>query len=462
MKTSYLVYLVIFIFIQFSCTTEDEIISDNPDFQLTFSGDTITFDTVFTSLGSVSKRLMVHNPNQNALIIEQIYVGNGMESPYSITVSGKESNIIENQHILGNDSLLVLVSVTIDPTVESLPFVVRDSIVFMTNGNLQDVKLQSWGQNAHFLGDSILSCETTWIPDLPYFLYGSILVDSLCTLTIEKGVQVYSSFDAFIFIKGSLSVNGDADERVLFRNERLEQKYENVPGQWGGIIFLEGSKNNFIEYADIRNMQYGVRLGTPDSDTIPDLILKHVRIENSAVGGIVAFTSDLIAENTLVNTSAGYAVGNIAGGNYSYNHCTIANYPIIFFSGQSALVLTDNIELDDGNTITASLNITIFNSIIWGYLDEEVIVNVELADEFSLSSHNSIFKTSLDIFEGEGNYISTETDFMQFVDVENYDYTPDSLSPAIDNAIGSEMLIDLFEHQRDSLPDIGAIEYLFN
>jgi len=462
LKTSYILYLVLFIIIQLSCTTEDEIISDNPDYQLTFSSDTITFDTVFTSLGSVSKRLMVHNPNPNALIIEKIYVGNGMESPYSITVGGKESNFIENQHILGNDSLLVLVSVTIDPTAASLPFVVRDSIVFITNDNLQNVKLQSWGQNAHFLGDSILSCETTWIPDLPYFLFGSILVDSLCTLTIEKGVQVYSSFDTYIFIKGSLSINGTADERVLFRNERLEPKYENVPGQWGGIIFLEGSKNNFIEYADIRNVQYGIRLGTPDNDTIPDLILKHVRIENSATGGIMAFTSDLIAENTLVNTSAGFTVGNIAGGNYTYNHCTIVNYPIDFFSGQSSLVMTDNLDLDDGNTITEPLNIKIFNSIIWGYLDEEVIVNVELADEFKLLSQNSIFKTSLDIFEGEGNFISTETDFMQFANIENYDYTPDSLSPAVDNAIGSEMLIDLFENQRDSLPDIGAIEYLFN
>ena len=454
--------MIAIIFVQFSCTNEDEIVSDNPDYKLTFSSDTIAFDTVFTSLGSVSKRLMVYNPNPNALIIDKIYVGNEMESAYSIIVGGIESNILENQHILGNDSLLVLVSVTIDPNTESLPFVVRDSIVFDTNGNFQDVKLQSWGQNAHFIGDSILSCETTWTPDLPYYLYTSILVDSLCTLTIEKGVEVYSSFGTYIFIKGSLSVHGDAGDRVLFRNERLEPDYQNIPGQWGGLIFLEGSKDNFIEYADIRNMQYGVRLGTPDQDTIPDLILKNVRIENSSIGGITAFSSDLLAENTLVNTSAGYTVGNIAGGNYSYNHCTIANYPIQFFSSQSALVLTDNIELDNGNTIEENLKIEMINSIVWGYLDEEIFVDVVLADEFGLYTQNSIFKTSLDIFEGEGNFISTETDFMQFVDVENYDYTPDSLSPAIDNAIGSMTIIDLFKNQRDSLPDIGAIEYIFD
>ena len=147
---------------------EDEIISTDPGYQLTFSTDTIAFDTVFTSIGSVTKRFLVRNQNPNALIIEKIYVGNGQDSPYSITVSGYESNSVENQQILGNDSLLVLVSVKIDPSDESLPFVVRDSIVFITNGNLQDVKLQSWGQNAHFIGNVVLDCDTQWTPDLPY------------------------------------------------------------------------------------------------------------------------------------------------------------------------------------------------------------------------------------------------------------------------------------------------------
>jgi hypothetical protein len=440
--------------------TEDEVISSNPNYYLSFSSDTITFDTVFTSLGSISKRFMVRNTNPNALIIEKIYVGNGNESPYRIVVTGNETNMIENQHILGNDSLLVLVSVTIDPSEESLPFVVRDSIVFITNGNFQDVKLQSWGQNAHFIGDVILSCETYWIPDLPYFIHGSILVDSLCNLSIEKGSRIFSSYDTFIFVKGSLNVNGESDDRVIFRNERLEPQYENIPGQWGGIIFLEGSKNNSIEYTDIRNVQYGIRLGTPDKDTIPDLTLKHVRIENSAVAGIAAFTSDLLAENTLVNTSTGYVVGNLAGGNYTYNHCTFANYPISFFSGPAALIISDQVELEDGSVIYGSLKMNILNSIVWGYLDEEIILTLTLGNDSKVYTQNSILKTSLDTFEGEGTFLSTDTDFMNFKDIDNYDYTPDSLSPAIDNAKGSRVISDLFGQQRDSLPDIGAVEYL--
>ena len=462
MKYSLIILLILFATLQFSCSPEEEVISDNPEYFLSFSSDTISFDTVFTSRGSVSKRLTVRNPNPNALNIDKIYLGNGQGSSYRITVSGKEANWVENQYILGNDSLLLLVTVNIDPSDESLPFIVRDSVVFETNGNIQDVKLQSWGQNAHFIGDVILSCASYWEADLPYFLYGSILVDSLCTLTIEKGVRVYSSFDTFIFIKGTLQVMGDPQDRVLFRNERLEPQYDNLPGQWGGIFFLEGSKNNYIEYADIRNMQYGIRLGTPDKDTIPDLVLKQVRIENSAIGGIVAYTSDLLAENTLVNTSAGYIAGNFAGGNYTYNHCTLANYPVNFFAGQAVLVLTDFVDLEDGSRITDRLVLNLMNSIAWGYHKEEIILDIGHSDNSEIISGNSILKSSLNIFEGDGNFLSTENNFMRFKDVDNFDYTPDSLSPAVDNAKGSMVPRDLFGYQRDSLPDIGAIEYIFS
>lgn len=441
---------------------DDEVISENPGYQLSFSTDTVAFDTIFTSIGSVTKRFIVRNQNPNALIIDNIFVGKGNDSPYSITVSGYESNIVENQQILGNDSLLVLVTVEIDPSDESLPFIVRDSVVFITNGNVQDVKLQSWGQNANFLGNTVLECDAQWSADLPYFLFGSILIDTLCTLQIEKGVHIFSSFETYIFVRGSLQIKGESDARVVLRNERLEPEYENLPGQWGGFIFLEGSNNNLIEYTDIRNVQYGIRLGTPDADSIPDIVLKNVRIENSAVAGIAAFNSDLLAENTLINTSTGYVVGNFAGGYYTYNHCTIANFPVTFFSSDAAIVITDNLDLDDGSNLYNPLNISLSNTIVWGNLEEEIVLNVSQPDQSHIQTRNSILKTSLDIFEGDGTFLSTETDFMQFKDIYNYDYTPDSLSPAIDNALGSEMEYDLFGLKRDSLPDIGAIEYLLN
>jgi len=460
LKAIVLSLLVSILIFQISCVPENEILSTNPNYQLIFSKDTVSFDTVFTTLGSVSKRLIVHNPHPNAVEIENVYIGKGTDSQYDITVSGKNQKVVENQVIMGNDSLLVLVTVSIDPNEVSLPFVVRDSIVFVTNGNQQDVKLQSWGQNAHFLGDSILACDAQWKPDKPYYLYGSILVDSLCTLTIDKGVQIYAAFNSFVFIKGTLLANGDSQERILFRNERLEERYENIPGQWGGIFFLEGSKNNIIEYTDIRNVQYGLRVGTPDKDTIPDLIIRNTRIENTSVGGILTYSSDLMAVNTLVNTSTGYNVANFAGGNYIYQHCTFANYPISFFQESPSVIFTDNVVLENDEIITEAINLHLYNTIVWGNLSEEIYIDTSGGSEFILRSYNSILKSSLDIFEGSGNYLSTDTEFMQFQDYNNYDYTPDSLSPAIDNARKTGLSIDLFGFERDSLPDIGAIEFL--
>lgn len=443
-----------------SCQPENEILDPKPTLELVFSSDTITFDTVFTSLGSATKRLIIKNPNEGAVNIKQIYLGMGDATSYSMTVAGENKIEVIDQVILGKDSLLVLVSVSIDPSNEQLPFVVRDSIVFMTDNSLQDIKLQSWGQNAHFIGNVTIPCDTVWKNDLPYFLTGSILVDSLCSLKVEPGVAIFASFNAYVFIKGTLLLMGEGDNRILLSGERLEEKYANIPGQWGGLIYLEGSKSNEINYTDIRNAQYGIRIGTPDNDTIPDLIIRNTRIENTVQGGIVAFTSDLAIENTLVNTSAGLNLAGIAGGHYTLDHCTFANYPINFIQTGSSVVITDNLPLDNGEILVIPYSFRMTNSIIWGSWDEEILVNDDGGQDNHLSMDYSILKTSLPIIENETNFLSVNTNDFKFVNYQVYDYTPDSLSVAIDAADVSNLKIDLFGHERDSIPDIGAIEFI--
>ncbi len=446
--------------ISVSCRYDNEIISDNPPLSIRFSEDTISFDTVFVTLGSITKRLTVTNPNRNAVNLKKIYVGRGDQSEFQITVAGIEQNEVFDHIILGNDSLLILVKVTINPNQENLPFIVKDSIVFNYNEQIQDIKLRSWGQNARFLGDSILTENQIWNAEIPYFLTSSILVDSLRILTILEGTRIYISPKASVFVLGTLQVEGMNDARVVFRNERLEEKYENIPGQWGGIYFLEGSKNNKISFTDIRNAEYGLRIGTPDNDSIPDVVVSNTRIENTSLAGIIAFTSDLLLENTLINTSTGFILANLAGGNYYYNHCTLANYASIYFRQGPSVVFSNNLVLDDNSIIDEIINVSFSNSIIWGDFDDEIVVNDEGKSHFLISNSNCIFKTSLTILEGDNTFLSTDTDFMKFADIEKYDYTPDSLSPAIDNAFFPGIKVDLFGQQRDSLPDIGAIEFL--
>ena len=47
---------------------QEDILSDDPTLRLTFSHDSLLFDTVFTKMGSSTKRMMVYNPHNNAIL----------------------------------------------------------------------------------------------------------------------------------------------------------------------------------------------------------------------------------------------------------------------------------------------------------------------------------------------------------------------------------------------------------
>jgi len=55
---------------------------------LNFSTDTIFFDTVFTSVGSVTKRMLVYNENNSKLMISSISLAGGNKSNFTINVDG--------------------------------------------------------------------------------------------------------------------------------------------------------------------------------------------------------------------------------------------------------------------------------------------------------------------------------------------------------------------------------------
>lgn len=51
--------------------------SNDPSYALEFSSDTVLFDTVFTSIGSITLPLKVYNLNEQAVQIESIELMNG-------------------------------------------------------------------------------------------------------------------------------------------------------------------------------------------------------------------------------------------------------------------------------------------------------------------------------------------------------------------------------------------------
>ena len=438
-----------------NCVPEEETIDFDYANGLVFSSDTILFDTIFSGAGSTTKRLKVFNPNNKALKIERIELGLGISSPYRILVNGTELNYSEDILLLGKDSMLILVEVFIDPQDENSAYLVQDSLIFNTNGKNQDVKLVAWGQDANYLGNEVLLCNTTWTKERPYVIYKSILVDSLCQLTIEKGTNIYGAKDAFIYVKGNIFADGSPDERITFRNDRLDPAYENIPSQWGGIILLEGSNDNYINYSIIRNAVYGIRLGTPDQDTIPDIILKNTIIENMGNSGILCFSSDLYAENILVNNCIELNCGNIAGGNYIYRHCTFANYSFNFIRQTPSFFISDNIILDDNSSIIEDVYIEIQNSIIDGNMEDELFFDLDGGANSFFVFNNSMFKSTIAELDTLGNILNKNP---EFVDPSRYNYRLDTLSPAKDMGVFVGVDHDLDNNQRDELPDLGAYE----
>ncbi|SHJ96763.1 hypothetical protein SAMN04488028_102314 [Reichenbachiella agariperforans] len=453
----FLVMLSGWVLIQ-SCDPVEEEVSTNPAHQLIFSSDTVRFDTLLSSVGSITRRFRIYNPHKNAIEIDRLALGQTNASPYTLTVNGVKGKTFEKEIIFGKDSLMVLVEVFIDPTDEDMPYLVKDSVQVEYNQNASDVKLVAWGQDAYFLDREVVECDVTWTAGKPYVLYDTVLVAAGCQLTVEPGARIFIDNNSALAIGGTLKIQGTAEDKVIIRNTRFDAGYDVAPGQWNSILFLEGSKDNIIDHADIKNGVIGLRVGSPDDDVDYDLIVSNTSIGHMSSAGILAFTSDIYVFNTEVFNCQSELVGNYLGGNYKYEHCTFSNAPSLYTREVTSVVLSDYISLGDGSTLSEDLSVELINSIIWGEEDEELSIYSSGASNVTIALHDNIIRSANEDWVTLGNDISQERNYPEFHVPAFYDYQIDSLSPARGKAIASEISLDLIGTLRDTMPDLGAYE----
>ena len=434
----------------FSCEPRDEVITTDSKAVLEFSGDTVLFDTVFVSQGSVTKRLKVFNPNQKAVRISGVTLAGAASSPYQLTINGIQSPLVNNIELRGNDSLYVLVKVNINPSDEPLPFLIADSILFSTNGQQQSVKLVAYGQNAYFHRKESIG-NTTWANDKPHVLLDSVLVKENATLTIPEGTHIYAANKAVLLINGQLQVEGTPEKRVIFSSLRREPDYVTAPGQWEGIQILTKSAGNVLRYADIRNTQYGLRISNPGR---AGTLVEGCVVANAFLAGIVGYTSDVKVVNTLIYNCGQYGFGGLGGGNYELLYSTIANYGNRLPRQGPALVVQGSGSTD----ILTSLRLV--NSIIYsesyGFMDE-VLLDVGL--DATLEIKNNLLRTDLykEQFSQNSNILNEEP---IFIAPEKADFRLDTLSPASGAAhMLPGITTDIRGKARNTAkPDMGAYE----
>lgn len=442
------------------------------DAVLGFSQDTVFFDTIITTVGTITKSFRIYNPHSRFIRIDDIRLAGGQASVFRINVDGTPGFEFENYEIAPGDSMYVFVEATLNENNSPDLLRIQDSVTFSVNGNFQDVDLIAWGQDVHFLRDSVLDYSTTWTADKPYLIIDGILVDTLQTLTIEEGTTIYMHRDAGIYVKGTLNLNGSLEAPITIQGDRLEYDYREIPGQWGFIYFAPGSESNVINYTNIYNGTIGLWADSVVTFDDPVLTVSNTEINRMSYDGILARGTTVEAWNTVIGDCGNSCVELLYEGSYSFTHCTFANFwPTGFSNRKTPSVQIANYfayEDENGEVIVEARDIEkadFLNCIIYGNRTNEVIVSRAPEGLLDYRFHWCLTKIDVEEYDYtiDPNFFAiTNNENPQF-DTIRYSYELDTLSPAQNKGLleyALEFQLDKKGDFRtgDGLPDLGAFE----
>ena len=473
---------LLLIIILFAC--KKDIMENNQSATLHFSNDTITFDTVFASIGSITKTLTVYNRNNFDLKSNIALLGNSA-AHFRMNIDGVAGNSQNNIEIPAKDSIFIFLEVTIDPSLNTTPYVLADSLVFTTGTKKQDVDVVAWGQDAHFhtansYGAIIegndttlfpyhqLDCSQPWENDKPHVIYGYAVVDPEQTLIINEGCNVYLHKNSGILVGnpfsdqsgGSIKVNGTIGNEVTFQGDRLDSWYKDLPGQWDRIWLMPGSIDNEFNYVIIKNGNIGIHADTVASSN-PTVTINNTIIKNMSSIGILGQGANISAANTVVSRCGQYTVACNIGGTYNFTHCTFANYWDFSQRNTPSILLNNYYEGSDGNIYVRDLEAANFtNCIIDGSLSTEVSFQQQELGEFNYTFDHCLIKLDPTIDTDNEHYInSIINQSPKFVDAYENDFHLKENSPAINAGNNSTEGSSDIEGNPRSNPDLGAYEF---
>ncbi|MDX9772086.1 MAG: hypothetical protein RBT02_01550 [Bacteroidales bacterium] len=449
-------YITLFLLIAAVCLGCDPL--TNPvSGRLAFSSDTISFDTVFSGIGSATMEFRVINNEEEPLSIDRIWLGGGSDSPFSLNINGLPASTSDDLILARGDSIFIFVEVTIDPAGGDMPVAVIDSVNFLSGRYSDRVILEAWGQDIRLVDEDILT-DVTWGEGKPYVINGSLFVDTLATLTMNPGTRVYLHHNARVTVAGSVRCMGLADKRITIATDRLEEEYTDVPGRWKGIRFLNCSRNNILNFTEVRNAEIAVELAGEEASS-PDLVMNGAMLMHNSVASLVARQAEVFAVNSVFAHSGFSTISLTGGGNYDFIHCTMTGRWEYGYRSEPVMFIGPG----DGDIP----HVSVFNSVITGTLDNELFIDASSAEAALRFRADS----SLIMVDTLGSQWYTGTLFRDvvtglppgFIDEAGYDYRPDTLSPLVDKAGISESVAWPFDIRNKPRPtgagpDIGAFE----
>ncbi|NDP21672.1 MAG: right-handed parallel beta-helix repeat-containing protein [Paludibacter sp.] len=474
--------ILVSIFILFSIgltSCNEDRFSTNPSDRLEFSTDTLSFDTVFTTIGSATSKILVYNRNNSALNISQIHLAGGKNSSFRINVDGSlnEYNQFADIEIRAHDSLYIFVQVTVDVSDPQSPMFIEDSLIFSTNGVNQNVKLQAYGQDMEPLKNLYIQNDTVLTAKKPYLVYGYLAIDTAKTLTLMPGCKLFFHNNANLIVYGNLKAEGTAAEPIIMRGDRLDKikfetpfPYNNVAGQWGGIYLLWKGGKHVLKHVNMNSGYVGIYFSNNDKNTLPRLDITDSRIHNFLLYGLVVQNGNVTVVNTEISNSSSYTV-YLNGGKHTFIQSTIANY----FNNSNVQPVTRDkkpaVMIMNLNRI-APMETVFRNCVISGSAENEFSLASRFMEQYNgIFNHCYIRKPDSLKLNQFTNIRWSEIKDTVFKDTR-YDYikntyfnfTPDSVSPArglADKTIASQYPLDLNGNNRmdDGEPDAGAYEW---
>ena len=501
----FFLFIICLVFLS-SCRKDfDTILSTG---ELEFSKDTVYLDTVFTNIGSSTYSFKVYNRSNNALTIPKIRLKNGNNSNYRLNVDGISGKDFEYIDILAKDSIFVFVETTIDYSQINTP-IYEDKLLFDNGNNMQSVTLITLVQDAHFLypsrsngitetieidgvdtkikGRYLTDNELIFSDEKPYVIYGYMVVgdknNSSKTLICNQGVKVYFHQNSGLIINnnskmevnGSLNIDGQEETEITFQGDRLESDFDNIPGQWGQILFRAKSFGNKINYLNIKNASIGLNIFGDGSNT-NNITIKNTKIYNSSFLGIWGNNANIEAENLVISNAGVSCFAGVSGGSYIIKHSTFGNYWNSSLRNTPSFILSNYNVFRREDEAIEELNLNeaiISNSIIFG--NNNIELSLEKSDQsaFNYLFENSIIKfddtvgdfTNNELFDFTNNNLYKDITLNGNVDFKNISSNLLEIndnSNAINKAkinITQEVPFDIKGIERVIPADIGAYQF---
>jgi hypothetical protein len=491
----YLMLLSTLFVLLFACRKTEDFTTSSGD-KLSFSSDTLRFDTAFTTVGSATRYIKVFNKNDKPIRISKISLANKANAVYNLNIDGIAGRSFQNVEIGANDSIYVFAEVSINPNapLSISPFVISEDIIFETNGNTQKVVMEAWGQNANYITlnrpikDTQFALdlggkEVVWNDPKPYVLYGVIYIAN-GTLVLPAGTRVYvhggilRNKDGEVYNDGiigflpnaKLDARGTLERPVIIEGDRLEEEFKNTAGQWGGLI-LTSSDENKMTHTIIRNSIVGVR-----ADSGAQLAVKNCQFYNVSGNGVQFINANVTMENSVIHTNGASSVSIQYGGNYDFKYCSFSGIgtKARTFDASNFICTEQNKE---GNCIggrVIPLNVKATNCIFYGSKEDEIAffdATKNISTDFKYAFKNCIVRVK-ELITKEGfptfltdceNCIQADGQSKVFKKPSLGDYTLDTLSVAEMKAFPLPTISsDLKGKMRDLMkPDIGCYEYQY-